>query len=268
MARFIYFILFLLMFGVATAQKEAQDLRQIGDLQQVETLQDVQRVQDVQNVQQVLADDSTITEDGALSDDITQTVESSTDTVAPAAEATLKPIKKIHLSFAEQNSGAFKLKKSGGRKSPWTAAICSAIIPGLGQMYIGQYWKPAIWYGGGAALWYMIDFNLKERRIYDRELNARFYKDTSALNISLGRFSESQLLNVRNYYQNNIELAIIIASAVYLLNILDAVVYAHLSKFDISPDLSMKIDPYARTNFYTKSKMPLDAGLSVCLTFK
>jgi hypothetical protein len=135
-------------------------------------------------------------------------------------------------------------------------------------MYNGQYWKPAIVYGGGVAIWYMLDLNLKERRIYDREINARFYSDTSAINISLKHFSDKQLLDVRNYYQNNVELAIIIASAVYLLNIVDAIVYAHLSKFDVSPNLSMKIDPYARTNFYTKSKMPLDAGLSVCLTFK
>jgi TM2 domain-containing membrane protein YozV len=213
------------------------------------------------------ASENSIPETRTLMGDTLAIDDSATVAMSPALPPPALP-KKLRLSFAEKNSGAFKLKKAGGRKSPWVAAICSAVIPGLGQMYNGQYWKPAIVYGGGVAIWYLLDLNLKERSIYDKELNARYYKDTLSLNSSLKRFSDGQLLDVRNYYQNNVELSIIIASAVYLLNILDAVVYAHLSTFDISPNLSMKIDPYARTNFYTKSKMPLDAGLSLSFTFK
>ncbi|MDR0618619.1 MAG: DUF5683 domain-containing protein [Bacteroidales bacterium] len=231
MARYTLFILLLLASGAVVAQSELSE----------QSMQPVQQTQDVLQVQDLTFDTA----------------------------ATVKTIVKPRLSFAEKNSGAFKLRKSGGRKSPWTAAICSAVIPGLGQMYNGQYWKPAIVYGGGAALWYMLDLNLKERKIYDKEIKARYDNDTAALGLSsLKRFSDRQLLDIRNYYQNNVELAIIIAGVVYLLNIVDAIVYAHLSKFDISPNLSMKIDPYARTNFYTKSKMPLDAGLSLSLTFK
>ncbi|MDR1740201.1 MAG: DUF5683 domain-containing protein [Bacteroidales bacterium] len=172
------------------------------------------------------------------------------------------------LSFAEKNSGAFKLKKQGGRKSPWTAAICSAIFPGLGQMYNGQYYKPPVIYGGAVALGYFININYKERKVYDKEINARYHKDTNSFNRSLSRYNDRSLLDIRNYYQNNFELAVIIAGVVYLLNIVDAIVYAHLSRFDVSPNLSMKVEPYARTNFYTPSKIPLDAGLSVSLTFK
>ncbi|MDR1974759.1 MAG: DUF5683 domain-containing protein [Bacteroidales bacterium] len=194
----------------------------------------------------------------------------SSDTKFAVTTATSEIIKppKIRLSFAEKNSGAFKLKKQGGRKSPLTAALCSAFVPGLGQMYNGQYYKPPVIYAGGVALWYFLDVNLKERRIYDKELNARYNHDTASLNLSLTRYNDNALLDIRNYYQNNFELSIIIAGVVYLLNIIDAIVYAHLSKFDVSPSLSMQVEPYARTNFYTKSKMPLDAGLSVSLTFK
>jgi TM2 domain-containing membrane protein YozV len=258
----------LLIFGTVTAQQTRYEYEQ--DLQQLQRMS--YGLYEEYADDTVTADTSvTVTPEIEAPADDTQTVESFAAQVPVDSAATvlsMPPPPQKRLSFAEKNSGAFKLRKSGGSKSPWTAALCSAVIPGLGQMYNGQYWKPVIVYGGGVALWYMLDMNLKERRMYDKELNARFYSDTSALNISLRRFSDRQLLDVRNYYQNNVELAIIIASVVYLLNIVDAIVYAHLSKFDVSPNLSMKIDPYARTNFYTRSKMPLDAGLSICLTFK
>jgi len=236
-------------------------------------------------------------EDRELDDTYTNLLDDDFD-FNPDFNPVIKPPQKIRLSFAERNSGAFKLRKQGGRKSPWTAAICSAIFPGLGQMYNGQYYKPPVLYGGGFALGYVMNMNLKERWKYDFEIKTRYYeteiktamregRDTLDLFKKLNalknsrlknyadpklsdqaRYSDRLLQDVRNYYQNNLELSIIIASAVYLLNIIDAIVYAHLSKFDVSPNLAMKVEPYARTNVYTKSKMPLDAGLSVCLTFK
>lgn len=46
-----------------------------------------------------------------------------------------------------------------------------------------------------------------------------------------------------SYYRRNFELTCIIGSLFYVLNIIDASVDAHLYKFDITEDLSMKIEP-------------------------
>lgn len=170
-------------------------------------------------------------------------------------------------TFFEKNTGAFKRKKKGGTRTPWVAALCSGLVPGLGQIYNGQWYKTPVIYGGAVAIWYFTAFNLKEKKIYDTEIDKRYKQDTLSFNPNLSGHSYETLLSIRNGYQNDFELCLIIAGAVYLLNIIDAVVYAHLFNFDVSEDLSMRIAPYARTNFYTKQKFPLDAGIRLSFKF-
>lgn len=172
------------------------------------------------------------------------------------------------LTFEQRNSGAFKRKKKGGLKDPGMASLCSAVVPGLGQIYNGQWYKTPVIYAGAAVLAYFTDMNLKQRKIYDTEIRARTDTNTSAYNPELLSYSMQEILDLRNYYEQNFEWCIIIAGAVYLLNIIDAAVYAHLSSFNITPNLSMSIKPYARTNFAVRNSFPLDAGIRLCLTIK
>lgn len=172
------------------------------------------------------------------------------------------------LTFKQRNSGAFKRKKKGGLKSPGMAALCSAVVPGLGQIYNGQWYKTPVVYAGAAVLVYFTDDMLKNRNLYQDEIKVRTDSTATNSNPDLVDYSLSELLELRNYYEHNFELCIIIAGAVYLLNIVDAIVYAHLSSFNVSPNLSMSIKPYARTNFHIRNGFPLDAGIKVCLTLK
>lgn len=172
------------------------------------------------------------------------------------------------LTFKQRNSGAFKRKKKGGLKSPGMAALCSAVVPGLGQIYNGQWYKTPVVYAGAAVLVYFTDDMLKNRNLYQDEIKVRTDSTATNFNPDLVDYSLSELLELRNYYEHNFELCIIIAGAVYLLNIVDAIVYAHLSSFNVSPNLSMSIKPYARTNFHIRNGFPLDAGIKVCLTLK
>ena len=109
---------------------------------------------------------------------------------------------------------------------------------------------------------------LRNRNLYQAEIRARTDSASTGFNPELADYSLDEILELRNYYEHNFELCIIIAGAVYLLNIIDAIVYAHLSSFNVSPDLSMSVKPYARTNFHIRNGFPLDAGIRVCLTLK
>ena len=176
--------------------------------------------------------------------------------------------------FSPRNSNAFpgdyrffKRKKKGGMKDPGMAALCSAVVPGLGQIYNGQWYKTPVLYAGIGVLVYFTDQMVSNRNIYQREIKART-DSTGNYNPDLTSYSLSEVLELRNYYEHNFELCLIIAGAVYLLNIVDAIVYAHLSSFNVSPDLSLSIKPYARTNFHVRNGLPLDAGIRVCLTLK
>lgn len=171
------------------------------------------------------------------------------------------------LTFRQRNSGAFKRRKKGGLKDPGMAILCSAVVPGLGQIYNGQWYKTPVLYAGVGVLAYFTDDFLKQRNIYQKELHART-DSTGALNASLASYSFDEILQLRNYYEQYFELCLIIAGAVYLLNLMDAGVYAHLSSFNVTPNLALSVKPYANTCYNYKTRFPLDAGVKLCFTLK
>ncbi len=131
-----------------------------------------------------------------------------------------------------------------GRHSPRKAAILSAALPGLGQIYNRKYWKLPIVYGGFAGLGYGVGFNHKNFRTYSDAFRI-VANDTAIASYPLdGRtYSESQLRELKNYYKRNRDMFIIFTGVLYILNIVDATVDAHLFDFDVSDDLSMHIEP-------------------------
>ena len=56
-------------------------------------------------------------------------------------------------------------------------------------------------------------------------------------------FSESLLERNMEFWRRNRDLLIIFSGVYYLLNIVDAHVFAHLNEFNINEDISMKIKP-------------------------
>lgn len=173
------------------------------------------------------------------------------------------------MTFAERNSGAFRSRKHGGVRSPGIAALCSAVVPGLGQCYNAQWYKPPVIYAGAAVIAYFADYNLKEKKIYEREIDKRYYQaDASVCNPDLAGTTYDELLRLRNYYEQNFELTLIIAGVVYLLNIVDAVVYAHLFDFNVSPNLAMRVEPYATpVSEGLARSTPWDMGFRLCMKF-
>ena len=69
-----------------------------------------------------------------------------------------------------------------------------------------------------------------------------------------------------SYNRRNFELTCIFGSLFYVLNIIDASVDAHLYKFDISEDLSMRIEPDIIPYNYTSYHTPA-TGIKLSLRF-
>ncbi|CAD7799115.1 hypothetical protein CHRY9390_00437 [Chryseobacterium aquaeductus] len=122
--------------------------------------------------------------------------------------------------------------------NPTKAGLYSAVLPGLGQFYNKKYWKiPVVWgavgVGAGIAIWNQNQYK-KYREYYIAKLNgtpnefvdARPYLDK----IALGN-AQDRVKRQRDY-------AIAITGLLYILNIVDAVVDAHLYEGRKDPDLT------------------------------
>lgn len=145
--------------------------------------------------------------------------------------------------------------------SPKKAAMLSAVFPGLGQIYNRKYWKLPIVYGGIGGMIYglswnnntyldyrnaFIDWTFKLKGIPNNERYRNVVPkgfDFSVYDSGGEEWFLKQLENKKDSYRRSRDLMIFGVVVVYLINILDASVDAHLSNFDVGEDLSMEISP-------------------------
>ncbi len=130
--------------------------------------------------------------------------------------------------------------------SPLKAGLFSTALPGLGQVYNQKYWKIPIIYAAFGALAYSIQYNGSRFQKFKTAHGKRIDNDSTTMDRYVGQYDAGQLKTLRDFYQRRFELSIIGATAVYLLNIIDATVDAHLYNFNVSDDLSMEIRPRIR----------------------
>ena len=143
------------------------------------------------------------------------------------------------------------------------AAMYSAIIPGTGQIYNKSYWKVPVIYAGFGVLAYFIKFNNDNYKTFKTAYSYRIDGD-STTDDGYPNYTNDDLLVRRDYYRRNRDLCYVFVGVVYVLNIIDAYVDAHLKDFDVSDDLSLHTSPYLNLN---AGGSPV-AGISLCLKLK
>ena len=148
-----------------------------------------------------------------------------------------------------------KIKKH----SPKTALLLS-LAPGVGQIYNKKYWKAPIIWGGIATATYFALSNRDSMKVY-REAYINRFNDDETDDVLL-QYNTETLNVLQSEFRSNMEVMYIVAGAVYLLNLVDAVVDAHLFTFDISDDLSFKVMPEIRN-----AHSPRFASTGVNLSF-
>jgi hypothetical protein len=151
-------------------------------------------------------------------------------------------------------------------RSPRKAALYSAVLPGLGQIYNHKYWKLPIVYGALGATGAIFFYNLKEYRkiqfAYTTLINgdsANFSKVAPELQPFIINNDAGSLRLNRNTFRRNIDYSVLFFILFWGLNVVDATVDAHLSSFNVSNDLSLKIKPSLQPNM---------AGVTLVLAFK
>ncbi len=157
--------------------------------------------------------------------------------------------------------------------APSKAAFYSAILPGLGQIYNKRYWKLPIVYGAiGTGVYAYIYNNNEYNRFRDafKRRQAGFTDDefydinNSGIVPGSPDISDAALQDAQERFQRDRDLALAITIGLYVLNIVDANVDAHLKQFNVDEQLALDIKPYLDYNPVTTDPQ---YGLSVIVKF-
>ena len=127
-------------------------------------------------------------------------------------------------------------------KDPKKATILSAVLPGAGQVYNGKPWKVPIIYAGFAANIYFIEFNNRRYQLFLDAL-AIYDQNPTSTDRPFPSLNRDGLVRNIDYWRRNRDLNYFLFVGIYVLNIVDAHVDAHLSAFDVSEDLSFRFEP-------------------------
>ncbi len=170
--------------------------------------------------------------------------------------------------WATLMDGVIRYPSGGRHPHPGKATLYSLLLPGLGQAYNGEYWKIPIYWGGLVASFHYYNLNntnyLRYKRIYNEA--------TDPESTTKPPISADAALYYRDVFRRWRDYSIVAILGVYLLQIIDANVFAYMQDFDVSDDLSMHIAPAVITPDTTYAMRhtpfaPTGYGLSVGFRF-
>jgi Family of unknown function (DUF5683) len=136
-------------------------------------------------------------------------------------------------------------RDTSGRKihSVRKATLLSTFLPGAGQIYNKRIWKVPIIYGAFGGLIYLVQFNNNRFKEFENALLSRYDNDPTTIDKYQDIYTEDNLKSLSEYYRRNRDLSVIGISLVYVLNIIDAHVDAHLFSFNVDDNLSINWSP-------------------------
>lgn len=131
---------------------------------------------------------------------------------------------------------------------PAKAAMLSALVPGAGQIYNRKYWKLPLVYGAlGTALTveFFYQSRFREFRIgYAARLDGDpTTVDNGPLSSTIPIGQEDRVRRALIGYRSSRDLWIAYSAVAYAIGVVDALVDAHLRDFDVSDDLSLRLEP-------------------------
>ena len=139
------------------------------------------------------------------------------------------------------------LKSYAARYDPRKALMYAAVLPGLGQIYNKKYWKLPLVYGGFFGIGYAINFYQNNYIEYKGQLyynlDNGFEGENDVNPEDPNSYTTGQLRTVVDKSRRERDFWVIMMGAMYLLQIVDAHVDAHLKEFDLNPTFKVSVRP-------------------------
>ena len=142
------------------------------------------------------------------------------------------------------------------KRAMWLALV----LPGAGQIYNRKYWKLPIIYGGFVGCAYAMSWNNQMYHDYSQAYLDIMDDDpnTQSYNQFLHLGAQIDASNIERYkeifrkrkdrYRRWRDMSMFVMIGVYAFSVIDAYVDASLSEFDISDDLSLRVEPTVINN--------------------
>ncbi|WP_051113262.1 DUF5683 domain-containing protein [Lunatimonas lonarensis] len=141
-----------------------------------------------------------------------------------------------------------------GYKDPKKAMFYALLFPGGGQIYNEKVWKVPLIYGGVLTSIYFFEFNNRRYKNFVRALE--IVRDpTSPEQNPFPNLNQDGIIRNVNYWRRNRDSMYLVFLGIYALGFVDAFVDAHLSGFDISDDLTFKIEPSVEPLFANQTSI-------------
>ncbi|MEI8278483.1 MAG: DUF5683 domain-containing protein [Bacteroidota bacterium] len=150
-------------------------------------------------------------------------------------------------------------KKEKFQPKPKKSGLYSAILPGMGQLYNRQYWKVPVIYAGMAVAVYFLAFNIDQYNTYRKAYIGRISNDPTIHDAFEGIYDTQSLKQLQDGYKRYVDISVLVTALGYVIQVMDAVTFAHLKNFDVSKDISMQVQPIA---------LPGGLGVGLVLNFK
>lgn len=144
---------------------------------------------------------------------------------------------------------------------PRNAAILSALVPGAGQIYNRKWWKPPVVWAAMGGVGY---FFMQQQSLFVEFRNdVRASAEGRTADVKNNKYDTDQLNSQKIVYRKNRDRLGFGLIALYVIQIIDANVDAHLKTFDVSDDLSLQLSAKPIV-----SGTAMGGGISIKLNFK
>ena len=164
--------------------------------------------------------------------------------------------------------------------NPKRALWLALVLPGAGQIYNRKYWKLPLVYGGFVGCVYAMrwndqmyhDYSQAYLDISDDDPNTQSYNQFLHLGKAITKENMATYQNLfkqrKDRYRRWRDLSFFCLLGVYALSVIDAYVDASLSEFDISNNLSLRVEPAIINTRISRNPFTASAvGLQCSLNF-
>jgi len=126
---------------------------------------------------------------------------------------------------------------------PRRAAMRSLMLPGLGQIYNKRWWKVPLVYGGFIGIGLVFEFNNRNYQVFLKEAQFRELNPQKTQNPLYSVYTTEGIIQIKDSYRRDRDLSVLAGLGFYAITIIDAYVDAKFFRFDISDELSLRIQP-------------------------